>query len=62
MKGSLLLVIAGVAAMVLISRAIPNSARSGGSPYTAGNLAACALIALAGTGAAFLIVVSGGLS
>lgn len=59
---TVLIVIAGVAAMVLISRAIPNSARSGGSPYAARNLAACALIALAGTGAAFLIVASGWLS
>lgn len=56
------IVVAGVVIMVLISRAIPNSARSGGSPYTARNLAACALIALAGTGAAYLIVASGGLS
>lgn len=60
--GTLILVVAGIMAMVLISRAIPNSARSGGTPYTARNLAACALIALAGAGTAYLIVASGGLS
>jgi hypothetical protein len=36
--------IVGLVIMVLISRAIPNSARSGGSSYSPLNLLACLLI------------------
>lgn len=53
-------VIGAVIVMVLITRAIANPARSGGSEYAPSNLGACALIALAVIGGAVLIYASRG--
>jgi hypothetical protein len=57
---TLLIGAAALAAMALISRAIANPARSGGSPYSTGNVAACLLIAAVAIAAVAAVAARGG--
>lgn len=60
MNSPLLIAGAAIVAAAAISRAIPNSARSGRSAYTASNLGACFLIVLVVAVGAVLIYANRG--